>query len=415
LASKLVLTLYMGRYLGLADLGLYGLVFAAVTISSAILGVRLDYVVARDLVGASPERTVSILRDQGLFYALNYGLYALLIVVAYFLGLADLGLLILIFVISVFENLSGAMTTNLIAMGSPLLSTTLFFVRSGLWSLLAVALGLFLPAFRSVDVVLAFWAAGEALAVVLNLWVWRALPWYEALHQPIAWHKMFAAARVCLPMWLGTIGGIVALSVDRFAVSYFLDLEKVGIITFYSSFATALLSMVQSGFFAFSYPRMIQSYRSGDRDGFLHETHKTAWEAAIFVTIAGVVLGALMPVLSPYLNKPELAAESYTFWLMLVGVWLRTNADTLYYVLYAQEKDKALWLGAIFFLIPAVGCNVVLVPWVGLPGTGYSAIIVSLFLLLWRLKYVLGPDGKIIFRKYSGHESNIEEMAEKLD
>jgi len=415
LASKLVLTFYMGKYLGLADLGLYGLVFAVVTISSAALGMRLDYAMARNLVGASEVQTTHLILDQVIFYTLNYGLYALLMAVAYVLDVASGGLLVIIFIISIFENLSGAFTTNLIAMGSPLLSTTLFFVRSGLWSLIVVALGLIFPAWRSVNIVLAFWAGGEVLAVVLNAWVWRRLPWRAAWALPIDWQKMMASAMLCFPMWLGTIGGILALSVDRFVVSYFLDLEKVGVITFYGSFATALLSMVQSGFFAFAYPRMIHAYRKQDRESFVHETRKTGWEAALFVALTGVALGGVIPLIAPYLNKPEFAAESYTLWLLIIAVWLRTNADTLYYVLYAQQQDKPLWLGAILCLAPAAGCNVIFVPWAGLPGVGYSAILTCLFLLLWRLRYVFGRDRKFIFRKYFESESNCLQTAEKLD
>jgi O-antigen/teichoic acid export membrane protein len=82
-------------------------------------------------------------------------------------------------------------------------------------------------------------------------------------------------------------------------------------------------------------------------------------------------------------GKPELAVESYTFWLILVAVWIRGNADTFYYVLYARGQDKPLWLGDTLYLLPVTAANLALVPWLGLSGVGYSAIIGASFLLLW--------------------------------
>lgn len=394
LTSKLILTLYMGRYLGLADLGIYGLVFAAVTISTAILGVRLDYVVARELVGASRLETTRKIRDQIAFYGINYSLYALVALCAYFAKAASAEILSAIFIISIFGNFSGAMATNLVALGSPLFSNFLFFVRSGLWSLIIVGLGLFLPSYRNVETILLFWAMGEVLSVIVNAWAWRRLPWGEASLVPIDWAKIFSAMRTCLPTWLGTIGAIFALSVDRFVVSHFLDIEKVGIITFYGSFSTALLSLVQSGFFAFSYPRMISHFRERNYFSFVAEIKKTGKEAALFVVLAGIGLGFIIPWMGPLLNKPELMEESATLWLMIFAIWLRTNADTFYYALYAMEKDKPLWLGSLLFLVPSVGCNLLFVPYLGLEGTGYSAIVACLFLLLWRVWHFKRHFGK---------------------
>lgn len=390
LAAKLVLTLYMGRYLGLSELGVYGLVFAAVTIMSGVLGSRLDYVVARDLVGASERETLHIIRDQVAFLSVNYLLFALVMLGCYAFGLASGKVLLIVFIITVFDNLTGALTTNLIAMGSPLFSTALFFMRAGLWCLIAVTMGLVWPIFRTVEFILALWAAGEVMALAVNLWVWRKYPWAEVIRTPVDWAKLWHGVKLCFPMWLGTLGAMLALSVDRFVVSYFLDLEQVGVITFYSSFAIALLSLVQSGFFSFSYPRLIDHHRTGNTQAFWEETKRTGWQVAVFVFILACMIGVAIPLLAPLFGKPRLAAEALTLWLMLAGIWIRANADTFYYVLYARKQDRPLWMGSVLFLIPATLGNLVLVPWIGLPGTGVSSILACIFLLLWRLKYVFG-------------------------
>ena len=388
LGAKLLLTLYMGRFLGLSDLGVYGLVFSAVTIASGALGFRYDYVVARELVGADRVMAFSLVKDQIAFLIVNYVIFGFLIYGAHLLGLLGGKIALTLFVIAVFDNLSGAMTTNLIAMGSPLVSTALFFLRAGLWCLVAIFLGLLWPVLRSVDLILALWAAGEVMAVGLNFWIWRKQPWAEVLATPVDWPNVMRSIRRCFPIWLGTIGAMLAISVDRFVVSAYLDLEQVGVLTFYSSFAIAILSLVQSGFFAFSYPRLIACHQAGDTESFWRETRKTGWQVAGFVMLFGCFVGFAIPFSSPLFNKPELAVYAPTLWLLLIGIWIRANADTFYYVLYARRQDRALWLGSLLFLIPAVVGNLALVPWIGLEGVGYSSILACSFLLVWRLWHV---------------------------
>ena len=47
LTAKLVLTLYMGRFLSLSDMGTYGVVVGVVMVFAVVLGVRFDYITSR--------------------------------------------------------------------------------------------------------------------------------------------------------------------------------------------------------------------------------------------------------------------------------------------------------------------------------------------------------------------------------
>ena len=389
LAAKLLLTLYMGRYLSLGELGVYGLVFSAVMITTGVLGARLDYIVGRDLVGAKPEQACHILRDQTAFYGGNFLLFALVMAVLGFSGLASPVILMSVFAISVFESMASVFASNLISLGHPLLSTFLFFVRSGLWCVIVVAVGLLYPETRSVESILFAWTLGAALGVMLPFWFWRSLPWRKILPLPIDRVWLKASLKKSAPVWLGTIGAMTASSMDRFVVSAYLDLEKVGVVTFYSSFAFALLSLVHSGFFSFSYPRLIDLHKKGETKAFKEEAISTGIEVSLFVLAAALFLGVLMPISAPFFGKPELAAEALTFWLMLCAIWIRSVSDSFYFVLYAKGKDKPLWLGDLLYLVPVIAGNVLLVPVFALPGVGYSAVFASVCLLFWLASFAL--------------------------
>lgn len=383
LAAKLLLTLYMGRYLALTEIGVYGLVFSAVMISTSLLGMRLDYVAGRDLVGASAPRVCRMIRDVGLFYTANCVVLAFVMLGVAFFAKASPLVLLSVYLIAVFESIASVFSSNLVSMGRPLLSTALFFVRSGLWCLVVVVAGLLFPQLRSVEAILFAWTLGAALGAVLPLWSWRGLPWRETLRVSIDRAWLINALKKSFPVWLGTVGAMTASSVDRFVVSAYLDMEKVGIVTFYSSFAFALLSLVHSGFFSFSYPRLIEFHQNGKREAFTKQAFDTGIEVSVFMLVATVILGVLMPLSAPYFGKPELAAERLTFWLMLGAVWIRSVGDSFYYILYARGQDKPLWMGDMLYLLPVIVGNVILVPLIGLAGVGYSAVVAASLLLLW--------------------------------
>lgn len=389
LAAKLLLTLYMGKYLSLCDLGVYGIVFSSAVIATGVLGTRLDYVVARALVGANKEDAFYIMRDQVVYYLINYALFVIVMVALGLANVASTTMLTTIFVISILENLANSFTSNLVSLGRPVLSTFLFFLRAGLWCFVVVALGLLYPVFRNVQTVMIGWAWGSLLGLLLALWTLRDLPWKKLFDRTVDWKWIKKGTIKCFPIWIGTVGAMTASSLDRFVVSYYLDLEKVGIITFYTSFAYSLLSLIHSGFFNFSYPRMIKYYQDRDEDRFWKETKQTALQVSVFVLLSAIALGIAIPALAPFFKKPELATESLTFWLILAGVFLRANADTFYYVLYARHRDKPLWQGDLLYLFPVAVGNVVFIPLLGLAGTGVTAIVSSLLLLGWWMHFAL--------------------------
>ncbi len=415
LAAKLLLSLYMGRYLGLSDLGVYGLVFSVVTISTIVLGLRLDYVIVRDLVGCPPLDAMRKMRDQALFYGGNYVVFALCGLLLALFHVASYKLIAMIFVIAVLENLTNIFTTNLISLGKPLFATALFFVRSGLWSLVVVGFGVAFPALRCVQAILIAWACGEALSLALTLWVFRRYPWREASRLPVDWAWLKDALYKSFPFWLSSLGATLAWSVDRFIVSHYLGLESVGVITFYGSFSVALLSLVHSGFYSFSYPRLITYYREGQQAAFWKEARSMVVEVALFVTLASVVLGVGIPYSAQFFGKPAFATEAPTLWLMLLSVLILAVADALYYVLYARHQDKSLWIGGFLMLVPAALGNFLFIPSVGLIGVGYSAVLAASLLLFWRLFFVFSRSVKKSYENKEGLESNPLKMAEFLD
>lgn len=390
LAAKLALTIYMGRYFSLADLGVYGLVFGAVMTLGAFVGMKIDYIVARELVDARPVDVAHIMRDQAALYGLNYLLGIVLAGTLVFFPIEGIDNRILFFILTltIAETFATMTYTNMNSLGQQVMANVLFFVRSGLWAIPVMVLGFLCPWMQTADTVLGAWLFGVLLCVMMTLWFWRDLPWGKLFSIPINWGWIRSSIKKCWLLWLGALGVTGGMYIDRFVVNHFLGMEKAGVATFYLSFTTALLTLAQSGVLFFAYPKLISLHRKKDIAGFRKEVRETFWHIGIFAGVLALVIGIGVPLLATFMHKQEFMDEILTLWLMLAGIWIRCNSETLYYVLFARHQDKPIWLGNILFLIPAFGCNALFVPIFGLSGIGYGTIIAASSLFLWRLWHV---------------------------
>lgn len=390
MAAKLALTLYMVRYFTFAEIGTYGLVVGAVTMLTVIIGQDLIYVVSRDIVGDDSATVLHKMRDQAIHYVLNY-----FVLIVFIVGLnvthgIDVPQWILIYVVilTVLESLGTVTYYNLISLQHQVWANALFFIRSGFWVLPVVALCTLNPAFRTANIILAGWIFGAAANLVFTLWYWRDMPWREVMLRPVNWAWLKQGIKLGCPIWLGMMGLTAGTFFDRFVVQYYLTIEDVGVLTFYFSFANALLALMQSGIGAFTTPRLIQHHRDGAAAEF-HNEAKQAWkQIAIGAGGMALGLGIVIPLLGYSLGRPVLVTSAGVFWMMMFATWLRANADMLNYMLYARHQDRAVWMGNLLFLIPALGGNILLVPLLGFPGVGYSSIVAAAFLYTWRWQHM---------------------------
>ena len=396
LFAKLILTLYMGRYLTLADMGEYGLVFGTVIVLTVFLGQRFDYIVTRELVGADPVTVLHKMRDQALLYLANCIVLGLVIFVLIVTNATEIDRenLVYILILSSLEGYATIVYGNMNSLNRQVLANALFCLRAGVWIFPVVVLGLLNPAFRTDDVVLIGWMAGVVLSLFATGWVWRDMPWRQAMAKPVQWTWLWRGLKKSSLIWLGMVGLTGGVYVDRFIVLRFLGLDDVGIITFYTSFTNAMLALLQSGVAAFAYPRLIQFHRDGNKDHFSKEARRTVKQIALGAAVMAAGLAVAVPLLAHYFSRPVYVQYAFVFWLILAGTWVRANADALFLVLFARNQDRPIWLGNLLFLIPAVGCNALLVPFLGLSGIGYGTIAAAVFLFVWRAWYVFRPSRK---------------------
>lgn len=387
LGLKLLLTLYMGKYLGLTEMGTYGLVAAYAAISIPLLGFRLDYVVMREIVNRKDLALATLLRDEMAFYISTYAI-ASAAVIAYLYSVGseqDQEIILIALVICTLESFATITSQNMSSLKRPIFGNFLFFIRSSLWAIPVMVLGWYNPEYRTAQFVFDFWIAGIMLSLMVQAYAWRKLPWREALRIPVQWGWIWTSVKRTLPIWIGGVCGALSGNVDRFIIETYLGREFVGLVSFYGSFVLAVGSLIASGLFSFKYPYLIEYHKSGDLSAFQQLTRKLIVEGSLTAAVLCICIGIAIPWLGTHFDQPEFARQAPTLWLMLGAMWLKTSTEGLYFVQYARHQDRDIWIGNIAMLVMVLGFNFMFVPQLGFIGIGYSAVMCALALGAWRI------------------------------
>jgi O-antigen/teichoic acid export membrane protein len=390
LAGKFGLSLYIVRYLSLDDLGLYGLVFSASMIAVVLYGGRIDHDLARRIVDMPTDKTRALLRDQTVFFLLNYAATLPLVFVMYAFRGETLAFLLLGYLICCFESYANLLFVTTTYLGRPILANVVFFIRAGLWSLLVIALGLALTSTRTLWVVLTFWVAGAFASIVVNLWHLDVVHWPGPRAVAVNWAQVRSALRQSFPIWIGSLGLTGGSYLDRFVLGAFLDLKVVGLATFYTSFTAAIVTLVGSGVLSVAAPKLVGSASRADASSYNRELRRAGFTAAALGGGLCLLVWIAVGQFAAILHLREIEESMLAFGLLMLATLLRLVAETGFFGLYSRHRDRAIWVGNIAFLAASLLFNLLLVPFLGLTGLGIASVLATLLLLALRREGLRG-------------------------
>jgi hypothetical protein len=188
LACKFALVIFIGRYLDLASLGLYGLPAGAVSLGPVVIGMGMVHLIMRDAVTRSLDQVTVDLRHYWCFAACVYGLLIICAVLITIMFDAS-ELWALVIAIMLFEHFGGDVFLLLSNLERPLLANVSAFLRGAGWILVYVPIAIWEPALRSHPILFEFWLGGTVSAFFLFAWGSQSWPWKAAFALPfkVAW------------------------------------------------------------------------------------------------------------------------------------------------------------------------------------------------------------------------------------
>lgn len=340
LALRMLLTLFLARYLPLSDVGVFGLLVATTALLPGTAGLGLSYFTNREIVGVGAAAAHLMARDR-LLVATGCGVVcvgALIALVA--TGVLPLPVSLTLFGwIIVVEMIGFDLHLLLNARHKAQLANTLFFLRTAAWIPVFIGLALVLPAWRSIDGLVRVWAGGMLVFAVVATVVLRHVLTRAVFVQPFDLSRFRARYPRALPIWASDISLAFGQNLDRFVVSAIAGVEAAGVYYFFYAIANAVAQVAQAAIIQPEMPHLRTAVAQGNVPRF--RAHVTsglyrliAWMAPLCVAAAAAAV-----ILAHLLGRAPLLAAPWLPFFLIAGIFARTIADYLGMTDYVLERD----------------------------------------------------------------------------
>ena len=383
LASKFLLIFLLARFLKPEELGLYGLLVATIGYALYLLGFDFYAFTTRELLKRKRNEWGGLLKDQGTLSAVLYGFFLPLLCLTFYTGLLPWSLAGWFFALLVLEHLAQELIRLLIAISEQLLASMVLFLRSGIWAVAVAGLMFIEPESRTLDFVLGAWALGGLFAVLLGIYRISRLN-IGGWHKSVDWRWIGKGLKIAIPLLVATLAVRAVFTLDRYWFEALAGLDVLGAYVLFMGLSNALMSFLDAGVFAFSYPGLITAHSGGDALAFRRGLHKLLVQTLVLSTAFSAVALLLIGPLLQWLDRPLYIDQQRLFpWILLATV-LYAVGMVPHYALYAQGHDRPIiqsHIASILVFIPITWLLSLYSPLLAVP-LGLSAAFT--LILLWK-------------------------------
>ena len=374
--AKFLLAIYTARYLGLSDLGIYGLLTGATNIVPAITGLGMTSWVMRKIVDLPRAEALPLISGRlGLILLIHLVLQPVAFAIDILLGEPiPLHIAVLCGAILLLDNLANEAGDMLLARRRVLYAYLVIFLRAGAWPIPVMAIGLLYPAARSLEFLLVGWLGMLVVCWLMMLaFVLRQGRWRLLRPRVFTLLRDLPGGLVLYVKDLSSIG----MFFDRFLISMFLGLELTGVYTLFWSIANVVHSLAVYGVLHAQLPHIIATARTTDQAGFRVLERQLQIQIGTWALL--LTLGAIIatPLMIPFLDQPLVDNYLPIFWIILFATLLRTAADAYGLALLALYQDRAIAVIAVGGAVASVLLNLVLTPLAGLWGASIAYALTS--------------------------------------
>lgn len=387
LAVKFIMNLFIARFMGFEELGLYGLVTVACIMVSPFLGLGLMTIASRKAVTQDPEEiTVSL-------YC--YSRFIVLVYAAILTGSIAVGLVldkpyltVLIVMVMFLEHVNTDIYGILLNVSRPFLANILHFIRSGAWMLVFMGLAFFVPALRTTEAILIGWVIGSAFALIGFIWAVRNWPWKSAHPRMALGAWVVQTFRESRMIYASGLVETSATYLNHFLVTFFLGLEMTGVYVYFVQIPSALSNLLNSGIIQIARPRLVRAYKNHDPaflsiyKGCLKHTALIALAAAIFA------IPALYFITVYVVDKPLALQWFPVFCAIMTTFVLAMSVQANNLVFYSQHQDILTMKVNTIGLLGGLVLNLLLLPFFALWGAAASSILLNILLLVLQWSYL---------------------------
>ncbi|WP_189373011.1 hypothetical protein [Vogesella alkaliphila] len=347
LASKFGFLFFIAKFLTENEVGLYGLISAAIVYAVGFVGLEFHVYSSRELIVSGNDRRGFVLKNNIMLYFLSYIISFPLLSLIFFLNLIPFDYLFYFFLLVIVEHFSLELYRVLTALSRNLSASIVLFVKSAFWFVLAAPLFFYSKTFHSLHFILGFWLLGGFLACCYGLYELRDLVGLS-LRAQIDKDWIRQGLKKTSLFYFSTIFVVLMLSADRFLVNYFGGIIQVAPYVVFIGVANAMISLVEAGVFVFYYPKLVAAVFEVRFFDF-QNLYKKMSAQAVLSFFAFSILSAFFTIFAfRYLGKAVYLNSKMMFFLVLLSSFFKVLSMIPQYALTALKRDN--WIATINFI-----------------------------------------------------------------
>lgn len=341
MVSRFLLIFFLAKFLQPAELGLYGLVVAAIGYSLYFLGFDFYIFVGREIIKRDVSEWGGIIKGQCAISSLLYLVFIPSALLLFFLGILPWKISLWFFLLLVLEHINQELGRLLVVISQQFFASLLLFLRQGLWAVAITTLMCLSPDFRDLNYVFALWSVAGTLSALAGFYGLSSLG-VAGWRVKVDWSWVFAGLKVCVPFLVATLAIRGVFTIDRYWVQELSGLEMVGVYVLFVGIASALLTFLDAGVFSFCYPDMIRAHQNGNADLF-RERYVSSMILSVAMTVLFVLVSLFMlfPLLG-WLGKTLYIENDWLYPWVLAAMSVYTLSMVPHFGLYSQGLDRSI-------------------------------------------------------------------------
>lgn len=329
------------KYLEPSAIGFYGLFVATLAYCTYFAGLDFYVYQTREILRSPEGQRGHLLKAQAALSGVMY--LVMLPVVAVFLKQAGWpGYLAYWFIpILLLEHFNQEVSRLLIALSEQITASLILFVRQGSWAIAVVVLMGVSQENRNLNNVMMLWATAGVAAAVFGLWKVKRLHlgnWCE----PVDWRWVWRGVKVSAAFLIATLALRGIQTLDRYWLEALGGIETVGAYVLFLGVASALMTFLDAGVFAFTYPALIQHSHAGEHEQARIKVRKMLVQTLVFSAAFGVASWFLMPYLLDWVANPVYKKALYFYPWLLMATVLNAVGMVPHFALYARAQDRPI-------------------------------------------------------------------------
>ncbi len=256
------------------------------------------------------------------------------------------------------------------------------------WSIIGLAISYSLPIFflgylKNVNMIAIGWAMGYMISTFAFIAIisknMKSLNINKKDHYPLS-----PILKYSLPLFLASLISYGASYIDRFIVSYLLNLSVLGVYNF-ALLITSAIAFIVSPFTTILLPKLSEMYGKGDIESMKHYISKgIEILSTIYVPVA-LLVASLSSYILLFLSNKEYLPASVPVIIVLIVASLFISGNILSVGLQSIRKTRIFIISSFVALLSNFILSIILIPKYQMIGAaiGYSSINISSFIVLY--------------------------------